>query len=380
MNTWQRSAVAVTAFAAVLLVASRAPSQELPIEPLILAQSQCVWKTSDIIDPRIDFASVAGDVHSRGAQYSLMRKMAAGPPTSNDASAMIGAIKSGALAGILLTPRRAVSQRGQRMRPPRGWWQLLPSGQISTCLKEPPGEPPMIIYRQKLSEGQVDHAISTAWAQCGLPTPVPPCDYVVDRHKPQVECKDDADCFLRGLGASCVDGKCVECVTDQDCEALQLGKPCEKNLCGPPVPSPGDGLGGPSLEKCSGKGQCNLLAGPIFWKTQCPETGECLKRFGQECGVCKVAKHIECIELAEKTKFDERKRCKDTEIGEIKECVDASRRCAGVDLPPKPFNPKDCLEAFARCAAANPKVKGDRCRRDAAEKFRREVKRCESEK
>jgi hypothetical protein len=148
--------------------------QDVPDVPGGVPGEYCVWKTSDIIDARIDI----------GAQYSLMRKMGDGPPVSRDASAMIGAIKSGELAGILLPPRQAVSERGQRMSPPRGYWQLIPSGQDSICLKEPAGEPPMIVYREKMTPDRIDRALSDAWRQCGLATPDPPCDYIVDRFKP----------------------------------------------------------------------------------------------------------------------------------------------------------------------------------------------------
>ncbi len=134
----------------------------------------CEWRTSDIIDPRI----------SIGAQTSLMRKMADGPPTSLSASAMIGAIKRGHLAGILLPPTQAVSDRGARMQPPRGHWDLIPAGQNSICLQEPAGESPMIVYRTELEPWAIDAALDDAWAQCGLQTPNPPCDYVVDRHRP----------------------------------------------------------------------------------------------------------------------------------------------------------------------------------------------------
>lgn len=152
-----------------------------PVEPPVPVQppQQCVWHTSDIIDPRIDIS----------AQQRLMTMMSRGGEERLNASAMIGAVKGGTLAGILLAPRKAVSERGQRMTPPKGWWELIPPGQLGTCLHEPSGEPPMMLYRDKQGEANldpslIDHTLRTVWMQCGLPTPVPACSYLVDLHKP----------------------------------------------------------------------------------------------------------------------------------------------------------------------------------------------------
>lgn len=155
---------------------------------------QCVWKTSDIIDQRIDIS----------AQERLMHMMGRGGEERIDASAMIGAVKQGALAGILLAPRKAVSDRGQRMTPPKGWWDLIPQGQLGTCLLEPIGEPPMMLYRDKNGETNIDpsvidHTLRTIWGQCGLPTPDPACSYLVDLHKPPPE-SDSPDQSSEGYG------------------------------------------------------------------------------------------------------------------------------------------------------------------------------------
>ena len=158
-----------------------------PIEPpgpietpdSVESPSQCVWHTSDIIDPRIDVS----------AQERLMAMMSRGGEERLDASAMIGAVKQGVLAGILLAPRKVVSDRGQRMTPPKGWWELIPQGQLGTCLQEPGGEPPIILYRDKNGASNLDpsliaRTLRNMWGQCGLPTPDPACSYLVDLHKP----------------------------------------------------------------------------------------------------------------------------------------------------------------------------------------------------
>jgi hypothetical protein len=175
----------------------------------------CIWKTTDIMDHRIDI----------GAQRSLMRQMSEGPPESREASAMIGAVKEGTLAGILLPPRQAVAERAQRLEPPKNYGDLL-SGRNSICLREPAGEPPMIVYRQNLEPEQIDEALHTAWAECDLPTPEPPCLYVVDAWAPRKECTDDNECTLKGLGWVCSDSGCVECETDQHCIDQSLGNVC----------------------------------------------------------------------------------------------------------------------------------------------------------
>lgn len=153
------------------------PTAEPPVP--VDAPPQCVWQTSDIIDQRIDIS----------AQQRLMTMMSRGGEERLDASAMIGAVKQGALAGILLSSRKAVSDRGQRMTPPKGWWDLIPQGQLGTCLHEPAGEPPMMLYRDTQGEANldpsvIDHTLRTVWRQCGLPTPSPACSYLVDLHRP----------------------------------------------------------------------------------------------------------------------------------------------------------------------------------------------------
>jgi hypothetical protein len=177
----------------------------------------CVWKTTDIIDQRIDV----------GAQVSLMRQMGAGAPAAGPASAIIGAIKQGTLAGVLLPPRQAAAQRAQRMTPPRGYWQLIPAGRNSLCLKEPAGEPPMIVYRENLAPALIDAALREAWSECGLPTPDPACAFVVDAWKPPAaQCSSDTECRNKGLGWTCSGGVCVDCETSKDCIRNEIGNVC----------------------------------------------------------------------------------------------------------------------------------------------------------
>ena len=138
----------------------------------------CIWKTSDIIDTRIDVS----------AQQSLMRMMNRGGTDRRDASAMIAAAKGGDIEGMYRPGLKVTVDRGQRMAPPRPYWELL-QGQPAACLREPAGEPPMIVYRDEMPDAQTDQALRSAWSQCGLPTPDPPCEYLVDLTRPPKECE-----------------------------------------------------------------------------------------------------------------------------------------------------------------------------------------------
>jgi hypothetical protein len=119
-----------------------------------------------------------------------------------DASGMVKSTESGALAGIFQRNKGPVAARGQRMTPPRGWWELIPQGQLGMCLKDPAGEPPMIIYRnQEMAPSVLDDMLRKAWRQCGLPALPFPCVYKKDMgNKPQTNaCLDKAEkAYLQG--------------------------------------------------------------------------------------------------------------------------------------------------------------------------------------
>ncbi len=213
------------------------------------ATAPCTWKESDIIDPHIEVS----------AQKLLMSKMSQGGSGAKQASAMISAVKSGDLAGIYLNSRKAVADRGQQLSPPVGWWDLIPTGKNSTCLLQPSAEPPMIIFRSNLSQAQLDQALSSAWSQCGLPTPTT-CGYKDDMGPPpaKAECTHEASCIFEGKGNYCnAQGKCEqrECTTTLDCtkpgEYCNAQKAC---VAAPKAPPPNTcyfdyHCGPPSAEK-----------------------------------------------------------------------------------------------------------------------------------
>ena len=62
----------------------------------------------------------------------------------------------------------------------------------------------------------IDQTLVTAWNQCGLPTPDPPCSFLVDLHKPQVECNTNQECIEKGLGNFCSQENNCETHFDDD--------------------------------------------------------------------------------------------------------------------------------------------------------------------
>lgn len=213
----------------------------------------CTIGTDDLIHQQIDVS----------AQTSLMRKMSGSAKTRTEASSIYHAIEDGTLAGIYLPPRKVVSDRGRRMSPAKGYWQMIPSGKLSACITNPQGEPPMIVYREKLSEGQIDVAISSAWKSCGLPL-THTCTYDRNLERPAKnigECDTDEDCLAQGQGNRC-DTNTHTCYTEFPDQPLNL---CVQPRCHPGVPA-------------TVQPQCGV--------TPTRELLECLPVVGDVCGVC----------------------------------------------------------------------------------------------
>lgn len=149
-----------------------------PLPPPVV---QCEITTSDIVHSlKIDIGN--NDSSTTSAKQSLLRMLIHGDlQARREASGMVKATEDGTLAGIFQSSKGPVASRGQRMIPPRGWWDLIPQGQLGMCLQEPAGEPPMIIYRnQEMQPSVLDATLQKAWRKCGLPTPNPPCSYKKD--------------------------------------------------------------------------------------------------------------------------------------------------------------------------------------------------------
>ena len=164
---------------------------------------QCTIKTTDIVHSmNIDIGN--NDSQTTSAKQALFRMLIHGDVEARrDASGMVKATESGALAGIFQRNKGPVAKRGQRMIPKKPWWELIPN-ELGACLKDPATESPMIIYReQEMSTSQLDNMLRKAWHQCGLPALPFPCVYQKDLgNKPQTDtnaCLDEVEkAFLQG--------------------------------------------------------------------------------------------------------------------------------------------------------------------------------------
>jgi hypothetical protein len=256
--------------------ASGAESVQLPVS--------CTWDTMDIIDPRID---------DLGAQKSLMRKlrMSSPPKDRAEGSAMLTAIKNGTLEAIFREFRPAVGKRAVKLGRSSG--AALLDGAHAACVTQPPGERPLIVFRGGLSEAQIDAALSVAWSQCDLPTPLPPCDYnVVLKPAGGPECRDDEDCEDNERPYCHPDtGTCVQCYIDAHCHELDFCSHID-NYCH-------EGQPGEKPLPC-GANQCYLDL-----ESTCPHPRVCVPDKGpnpNRCGTCitKNREQIECYDKYEK--------------------------------------------------------------------------------
>ncbi len=130
--------------------------------------ARSVWTTQDVIDQRI----------SVDAQYSLIRMCRSQDNAKrDDVTSMLSAIiDDGTLAGIYQVNHQPPAMRAGALG--TGWWNLIPKGNDSTCVKGMGGRgksAPMIVYRKNIGpyKSRVDQALKTAWRMCkdvyGLP-------------------------------------------------------------------------------------------------------------------------------------------------------------------------------------------------------------------
>jgi outer membrane protein OmpA-like peptidoglycan-associated protein len=116
----------------------------------------------DVIDPRIDPC----------AQFALLRLRASGAGGLADAAGLLGALKSGALAGIYGANLLASVKLAQKLG--TVWWRLLPDGEDAVLIFDPtdPLASPTIVFRaiqtatgpQKcLDKSRLDPALRKAW-------------------------------------------------------------------------------------------------------------------------------------------------------------------------------------------------------------------------
>lgn len=115
----------------------------------------------DVIDARIDPC----------AQSALLRMRDAGGDTLADAAGLLGAVKSGALAGMFGANLQASVKLATKLG--TVWWELLPAGQDAALITDPtdPYGPPTIVFRAIQTSGtqrclvasRLDPALRAAW-------------------------------------------------------------------------------------------------------------------------------------------------------------------------------------------------------------------------
>ena len=306
----------------------------------------CEVRTSDIIQNKIDI----------GAQYSMMRKMSGDDTSRLEASSILRALDDGTLAAVLLPPRKAVSDRGQRMSPKQGYWTMIPKGQNSVCLREPAGEAPMILYRENLLPSQLDAAITEAWEACDLPRVPRACEYVVDLHKPDWDCTSDRDCEQRHGSDQ------YYCNLDTHTCALDMPEtPLETSCELPPNCIVGDAYS--TFRNCGGSWGANL----------------CLPREGQTCGVCQgqTDDAEACHEKNNETHTAARAQCKaEHSFGKTAkytvECMEHIGKCASNPVR----NPKACVDAIACGVDPAPVKEFQQCMRRETDRWDQERERC----
>jgi hypothetical protein len=318
----------------------------------------CKWTSMDVIDPRID----------DGAQQSLMRKLRLSSPAEirAEGSAMLGAVKNESLAGILKPFRPAVAARAQKLG--KTGDQLVPAGQDSICVTEPAGDKPLIVYRTGLDDARVDRALSDAWKQCGLPTPLPPCDYeVVLKPQDERECTHDYDCSDKHLGWRCDEGKCVECLENKDCVEQNKGDTCTaEKIC------KGEIRKGEPLPDCQ---QCDPVAERIEGLRVCPAGTRCSD--STHCCIKIGGDQEQCLDKAVRTWRAANKACTDTEEKEIEECTKASLECSVSTAAGEP-DAEACAKATCMVPGTpnNPKTRGDACRKKVYDEEQAEIQKC----
>jgi hypothetical protein len=288
-----------------------------------------------------------------------MRKLRLSSPPGirTEGSAMLGAIKNESLAGILKPFRPAVAARAHKLG--KTGDQLVPAGRDSTCVTEPATDPPLIVYRTGLDDGRVDRALSEAWTECGLPTPLPPCDYEVVL-KPG-ECRSDQECRDKELGWACVDHMCVQCSSSEHCEEQEL---FDRPLCdqqthtcvefGLVVPAPPEPLPCPYFVDCSKAGLiCNDAK-----------------------GICEPpdSDRIKCIMAADERRKQKEARCNEGEAEAAADCVVDIGKCTASTLAGKP-DVEACAKAV-RCGVGGPYLDREDCKQAAFQQAEAEKKLC----
>lgn len=125
---------------------------------------QC-WTTEDVIDARID----------HHAQSALLSMFTRGGAQAADASAILCAVKTGALEGVYLPDQQVPALRARDAG--SGWWNIIPAGRTGECYRQPPARAPLIAFSKQIQDNTdlVVNAIGSAWRACAIPPTAPRC-------------------------------------------------------------------------------------------------------------------------------------------------------------------------------------------------------------
>lgn len=122
------------------------------------------WTPKDVNKPNIDVQ----------AQYALFRMLKRPAPAwRREASNILSAVQAGAIKGIYQEDQQVPALRAQQVG--KWWKQIMPSDAGATCMKEPVGQPPIIVVRKgtAANKEEYDAWLSLAWTECGIETSWP---------------------------------------------------------------------------------------------------------------------------------------------------------------------------------------------------------------
>lgn len=117
------------------------------------------WTPKDVIRANIDVQ----------AQYALFRMLKRPAPAwRSAASTLLSAVHAGAIKGIYQEDQQVPALRAQQVG--KWWKQIIPGYAGATCMKEPAGQPPVIVVRKgtPASHEEYDAWLTLAWEECGI--------------------------------------------------------------------------------------------------------------------------------------------------------------------------------------------------------------------
>jgi hypothetical protein len=362
---WKNLYILLSVGIASVLALPAGAQSECPVDPEL--GGEC-WTTEDVLDDRID----------NHAQSAMMRMFARGGEAAEDASAMLCAVKTRELEGIVVSNHRWPALRAQEAN--SRYWHIIPQGAQSECYKEPAERPPLIVFREQIQDDRdgLGESLSDTWKnRCGIPPTEPRC-YTPTISRPEdpeeVECDQPYNCdptwdrekileecsgYATRMGSRAT-GECIE--------DPEIG--C--SFCGLTTP--------PHRPDCTGPNDCIVGLG---YPETCRDGSECLVLAGNEgldfsCGVCASTntEHRDCLERARAQYRKEHEVCFDEEKENAIKCVQKFLQCGGTLLAGAAKEAvKQCLKA-AGCFVGGPSIERYKCGAKAMGKQQRALEEC----